>query len=126
MRVAIAGVPRAGKTTRATALATPDSLTVLHTDMLIGQHDWSALSSVVATWFDAPGPWIIEGVAVARALRKWLGTHAAGAPCDRVVWLDRPRTRLAGKVQAMATSTRACFRAIEGELRQRGVEVVRG
>ena len=40
-------------------------------DDLIDTHEWSAASAEVARWLDDEGPWIIEGVAMSRALRKW-------------------------------------------------------
>jgi broad-specificity NMP kinase len=100
MRVCIVGGPRTGKTTLASTMLDP-----LHTDDLIGALDWSAVSEIIATqWMSKSGPWVIEGVALVRALRKWLERNAAGKPCDRVIVLRTP----------------------EPQLRKRGVEVVEG
>jgi len=54
--------------------------------------DWSAQSQHVADhWLTMPGPWVIEGVATARALRKWLAERpGAHVPCDRVIVLRWP------------------------------------
>jgi molybdopterin-guanine dinucleotide biosynthesis protein len=99
IRVAITGSPRAGKTTLAIRVA--DEMrargtepNVRHTDSLIsklqhlGRDAWSAASAEVATWFDAAGPWIVEGVSVSRALRKWHANHPGERPpVDRVIHL---------------------------------------
>jgi hypothetical protein len=49
--------------------------------------DWSACSQWVADkWLTLPGPWVIEGVAVPRALRKWHAAHPdAPPPCERLL-----------------------------------------
>lgn len=81
MRIAIAGPPKTGKTTLADSLGVP----VRHTDDVIGL-GWSEASAEVSRWFDEPGPWCIEGVAVLRALRKWRERHPSSPPpLDRLV-----------------------------------------
>jgi hypothetical protein len=54
--------------------------------------DWSAQSQHVADhWLTMPGPWCIEGVATARALRKWADSHEYHEmPCDRIVVFRHP------------------------------------
>lgn len=78
LRIVVVGGPRTGKTTYAHSLSphvrcsdskshggdADDRLDLPPRDR------WSAVSSEVATWFDAPAPWVIEGIAVSRALRK--------------------------------------------------------
>ena len=92
MRLAIVGWPRAGKTTLALARARELSCVARHTDDLIGRLDWSAASEEVARWFDEPGPWLIEGVAVPRALRKWRLAHPGESPpVDTLIYLPRGR-----------------------------------
>lgn len=83
MRIVILGGARTGKTTRANALASKLGLPLRHTDAAASL-GWSEASAHVAGWFDAPGPWIIEGTAAVRALRKWLASHPHGKPCDTV------------------------------------------
>jgi adenylate kinase family enzyme len=119
MRILIAGVPRSGKTTLANQL----ERSARHTDDLIGARDWSAASAEVATWFDAPGPWVIEGVAVPRALRKWFASHATGAPADEIRWLGYPRLTLTSGQAAMAKACETVWREVLPELRRRGVTV---
>jgi hypothetical protein len=91
VRIAIAGWPRAGKTTLAeTFVRRGGGYVVRHTDDLIGQLGWSEASAEVAHWFDEPGPFIIEGVAVLRALRKWRAAHPGEPPpIDRLYYLPR-------------------------------------
>lgn len=121
-RICIAGGPRTGKTTRANAsagIAGP----VRHTDSLILSHAWSAASAVVATWFDEPGPWIIEGVAVPRALRKWLEAHRTGRPCDVVLYLETPKVSLTAGQITMAKGVASVWREVSSALAARGVHL---
>ena len=61
-----------------------------HTDD-VKHLEWSAASLEVATWFDAPGPWIVEGAAAVRALRKWLATNPFITPADAIYWMPAAR-----------------------------------
>lgn len=123
-RTVIAGGPRTGKTTLANTF---DGICpVRHTDDLIGSHDWSEASAEVATWFDEPGPWVVEGVATIRALRKWIAAHPTGGPCDVVILLESPHVTLTRAQQAMATGCWTVWREIVDEIVARGVQVRRG
>jgi len=55
--------------------------------------DWSGASLWVATtWFTRPGPFVLEGLAACRALRKYADVYDTNTPpCDEVVWLRCPR-----------------------------------
>lgn len=117
MRIAIAGGPRCGKTTLAETLGA-----ARHTDDLI-ERGWSEASALTATWFDEPGPWIIEGVAVPRALRKWLAANPEGRPCDVVHWLGAPRVPLTDGQVSMFKGCAKVWGEIVGELQRRGVEI---
>jgi hypothetical protein len=126
MRTCIFGGPRTGKTTLAARLEGPavDAAPVRHTDDLIGHLPWSGVSQVIADqWLTAPGPWIIEGVAVGRALRKWLRANPTGKPCDEVVLLWAPHAALTQGQASMAKGCAKVWREIEGELVARGVVV---
>ena len=128
-RIAITGGPKTGKTTLAdqmwngiaVAAGAADPMKrglgigiVRHTDDLIGTHEWSDASAEVAHWFDAPGPWIIEGVAVSRALRKWRDQHPGERPpVDRVIYLVEPHVDLTKAQTAMAKGVEKVHAEIE-------------
>jgi KaiC/GvpD/RAD55 family RecA-like ATPase len=118
-RIVICGGPRTGKTTLSTSLGIAR---VRHTDDVMDL-GWSEASAEVATWFDEPGPWVIEGVAVGRALRKWLAANE-GKPCDVVYYLDEALESLGGKVgrATMAAGCWTVWKEIREALEDRGVE----
>lgn len=122
-RTIIAGVPRAGKTTFAALLSSREGVPVRHTDDLIGALDWGAGSREVAKWFSEPGPWIVEGVACTRALRKWLAAHPTGRPADRVYWAARPTVALTSGQRVMAKGCETVWREIAPALEARGVDI---
>jgi hypothetical protein len=115
-RVVITGAPRAGKTT-----ISEDMEHVRHADDLMTS-DWSKQSEGVVAWFQEPGPWVIEGTAAVRGLRKWFRDHDT-APCDRVIWMPEPKEDLTPGQASMAKSVATVW----GEVRQRlldlGVQV---
>lgn len=91
MRIVITGWPGSGKSELARELGSKLCITPRATDSLVRTHDWSAASLVVSTWFDEPAPWIIEGVAVPRALRKWHARNPdSDPPFDRLIVLPHP------------------------------------
>lgn len=67
--------------------------------------DWSGLSRWVAdTWLDLPGPRVIEGVALVRALNKWHESNPGlPPPCDVVLWCRDPHIELSHGAAAMLT-----------------------
>jgi hypothetical protein len=138
-RIAICGGPRTGKTTLAgklvedghrdydrrlrDATALKHALllhippTVSHTDDLM-HLGWSEASDAVARlWLPLPGPWIIEGVALARALRKWRKAHPGEPPpVDRVIRLTTPHVDLTPGQAAMAKGEETVWQEIAGWL----------
>ncbi len=119
-RIIIAGGPRCGKSVLSRKLGvTP----VRGTDELIGL-GWSEASEAASRWFNEPGPWIAEGVAMPRALRKWLAAHPGSTkPADLVVWLGvAVVARVAGQ-EAMAAGCLTVWREIRPELFRRGVRI---
>jgi len=122
-RVVLAGGPRTGKTTAADAIAARRGLVARHTDDLIGRFKWSEDSAEVARWFDVEGPWVIEGVAAVRALRKWLEARPAGRPCDRVLWMHRAKVARTAGQETMAKGAATVWSGVVRELRARGVLV---
>ncbi len=123
-RVIVAGGPRCGKTTFAKELATRTGVPVRHTDDLIGVYDWSASSEHVATWFDRPGSWIVEGVTAPRAIRKWLASHPKGKPADVIYWGVEPRVHITKEQAAMLKGVMTVWKEIRTEVLMRGVKVV--
>lgn len=118
-RICIIGGPRTGKTTLAGTMSN-----VLHTDDLIGQFDWSGVSEhVAADWLARPGPWVIEGVAVVRALRKWLAANAEGVPCERVIVLAKPLVEISKRQASMAKGHEKVWQEVKPLLLARGVAV---
>jgi adenylate kinase family enzyme len=121
MRILIAGGPKTGKTTLAEKLAKELKIEkVLHDEDLVGKFEWSEQSEVVAGWITDPGPWIIEGVAVGRALRKWFKTHPEGLPADRIIYLDKPRVELEEAQNRMKKGCLTIWADVEVELKKRG------
>jgi dephospho-CoA kinase len=91
MRIIICGWPGSGKSTLANELASRLGVTPRATDSLVRTNEWSEVSRIVSHWFDEPGPWIIEGVAVPRALRKWCLRHPGeDPPCDQLIVMPIP------------------------------------
>ncbi len=134
-RVCVTGGPKAGKTTYAEKRAEHYLRTygvpmkVRHTDAIVhafgtDRESWSKESAAVAGWFDEPGPWLVEGVTVARALRKWLASHPEGKPCDVVVWLEHPVAARTKGQETMAKATSTVFLEVVAELQKRGVQVM--
>jgi hypothetical protein len=127
-RIVVAGGPRTGKTTLAAELAREQlgCRKVLHTDNLIGLCSWSEASARVARWIEEPAPWIIEGVAAVRALRKWFAAHprAGEQPASRIYWLERALVPRTPGQDAMAKACATVWAEVLPELRRRRVEVV--
>ena len=123
MQILITGIPKAGKTFAADAMAVEMAAPVRHTDDLIGQLDWSAASAEVSTWLSEPGDWIVEGVSLPRALRKWLAANPTGKPCDRIVFMATPRVELIPGQASMAKGIWKVWNEIVPELTARCVEI---
>lgn len=123
-RIAIAGIPRSGKSTLAGKLSAQWGLHVRHTDDLIATHDWSAASEVVVRWFHEPGGWIVEGVTVSRALRKWHSYYPGSPPpVDLCYFLAFPAvTELTQEQSALALGVQTIHAEILDWLRQTHVE----
>jgi len=117
MRIAIAGAPGSGKTTLADSMGE-----ARHTDDLIPL-DWSEQSEAASWWFDEEGDLIVEGVAVPRALRKWLLRNEEGKPVDEVIYLADPLVPLTLGQARMAKGCWTVWQEIEPELERRGVIV---
>lgn len=118
MRTLIVGGPGTGKTTMAMRLAAERGCRHLCTDPqdlcpagVAGAPldlSWSENSLWVAQhWLELPGPWVIEGVAVPRALRKWRALYeplASPPPCDELIVLTQPHSERGAKQEQMTTA----------------------
>lgn len=140
MRICITGGPRTGKTTLSHGYPLFSSVGVakVHCDDYITHPDivalperdrWSAVSQMIADEdLRIPGPWIIEGVQVPRALRKWLRAKVPIVtdyrPCDRLIILrNEPYVALTSRQTGMAKSIDTVLDEIMPDLRRLGVEV---
>lgn len=130
-RVCIVGGSKTGKSRLADKLGGEPGLKLYRTDDLIATHDWSAASEEASRWMDDPGPWILEGVAAVRALRKWmernkrLGDTVVPAPCDLAIVCTRVWLPLNEGQRRMNKGHEKVWGEVEPELRRRGVSVMR-
>jgi dephospho-CoA kinase len=86
MRIAIIGWPGTGKTTLGKQLAEQLGVPYRSTDE-VKDLGWSESSLEVSKWFDQPN-WVIEGVALPRALRKWSANNPGQPPpVDKIIHL---------------------------------------
>jgi len=121
--IVIVGGPSTGKSTLAHRLKPSER--VRCTDELVGVLEWSEASAEVARWLDEPGPWVIEGVATARALRKWLlANPGKPLPCT-VVLMARPLVELSKGQAAMGKGVATVWNEIAPDVLARGARVVR-
>ena len=101
MRIVICGWPASGKSRHAEELSSKLGIEVKHTDSLVRTHSWSDASEAASHWFDQPGPWIIEGVAVPRALRKWQARHPdEDPPFDQFILMPIPDEKIQADMKA--------------------------
>ena len=116
MKIAIYGGAKTGKTTFSERFKD-----AYHTDDLIGL-GWSELSEKASYWFDKED-FCIEGVAVGRALRKWMKRNN-GKPCDTLYWMNTPFIELTPEQKNMNKGCETIFNEIKGELIKRGVQII--
>lgn len=117
-RIAITGPPRTGKSMLALALSDDARSTDAFREL-----GWSEQSAAASEWFDEPGDLVVEGVAVPRALRKWLAANPEGRPVDEIHFLDQPFEKLSDGQRRMGKGVRTVLAEIADELRERGVEI---
>lgn len=73
------------------------------TDELVGVLPWSEDSAEVARWLEEPGPWVIWGSIVPRAIRKWMRAHPTGLPAGRIIWVRPTVDELSPLAKGVAT-----------------------
>lgn len=126
IRIAIAGIPKAGKTTLSEEMKKSftncPSLQLLHTDDIVKKFDWSGASKEVSTWFNK-AEFIIEGSVVPRALREWMKENT-GKPCDKLIWLHEPYEELSQSQKVIAKGCLTVMKEIRLDLINRGVKIV--
>src|SRR6516162_7850912 len=79
----------------------------------------NAQSDEIVHWLDEPGPWVIEGAAVVRALRKWLRSHPEGLPFDQLIYLTKPMIESTYWQRVMAKGAHTIWNEIEPVINQR-------
>jgi adenylate kinase family enzyme len=123
-RILIAGRPKTGKTTLALQLSQQFGYPVRHADDINASHSWSNQSLEVAAWMESPGPYIIEGVTVVRAIRKWLERSIdATKPCDIVYWGATPFVALDKNQTKLGLGCLTIWGQVHDELVRRGVQI---
>jgi hypothetical protein len=123
-RLVIIGGPHVGKTTLSERLSVEHGVTnVRHSDD-VKHLGWSESSAEASKWFDEQGDWVIEGVQMARALRKWLAANPDETLDADIIILDQVfgDPLLPGQ-EAMRKGVHTVFRQIEPELIRRGARV---
>lgn len=122
-KILILGVPRAGKSTLAEELQTKLDIPLVHIDQWVKDMPWSFVSDKVAEKLDTEGPWIMEGVAGIRGLRKWLLLHQ-GKPDCYIVWLSEPKVKLTAGQDNMRSGTLTIFKGVKETLDFRGITIL--
>lgn len=120
-RILIAGWPRVGKTTFAMKLGAELGIPVRHTDDVMGL-GWSESSLEVSTWLEEPGPFIVEGVSVPRALRKLIARFD-GPPADVLYWRSVPWEPLTSRQEGMGKGCDTVWNEVREELVRRGMRL---
>lgn len=125
-RLVISGGPKTGKSTLTDkVIADADTRPRwMRTDdfMDLG---WSEASQAVADWMtvNSDGPWIVEGVAAVRALRKMIDADPDVKPCDRLVILRHHFDPLTTGQESMTKGLFTVLSEITDRLTELGVTI---
>lgn len=127
-RIIITGGPLTGKTTEAQRLSAEHGITNVRSTDEVKDLGWSEASAAASLWFDAPGDWIIEGVAVPRALRKWLAANPQKQfeTGTEILVLNKPHKPLSKGQQTMTTGLHTVLSEIAPQLKRRGARFIYG
>ena len=129
-RILITGSPKSGKTTLSREIG--DSLynySRFHTDDLISpdKQNWSEVSQIVSDklYTMLHNSFIYEGVAIPRALRKFLNEYSEyrEKPCDLIIYMPNPRIRLTKGQESMRKGVETVWREILPQLISLGVRI---
>lgn len=123
IKIIIVGFPKTGKITLAKRLGQKYNAVVKSTDSLLDR-SWEEISEEAANWINEPAPWVIEGNATARGLRKWLKLNP-GKRLDGVliVLLTHTSSLYTPKQLALAKAIRTVWEQIRMELVDRGAKI---
>lgn len=128
-RILILGGPGVGKTTLSHVLAKRIGLReelVRHTDDLVGVLEWSEASEEVARWIAEDGPWIIEGTAAVRGLRKAIAARPDVLPAEHVLYLTEPYEPLNEGQRRMTVGHETIWRGIADDVARLGCKIHTG
>lgn len=136
MRTIIVGGPRCGKSTiarayRAQGIPTfcgdprslvkepEDGVTYLPEGLTWRKDHDEGSQYVIDHWFTMPGPWLLEGQNMARALRKWVRQGRIAMPCDRIIVLQhaRPECTLLPGQAAMGKAVQTVWTQVSHQFR---------
>ena len=136
LRIVVVGGPDSGKSTIARAIcqqyfkrpwcgrdALP--LTLYATDDLRTTHDWSETSATCAEWLSRDGGWVIEGVATARGLRKWLAANPEAELNAVIVLTGQALVEQTPQQCAMGKGVATVWNGIALEVLKRGARVLK-
>ena len=119
MKIAIAGSPKAGKTT-----ISKKYRQVIHTDDFI-HLGWSEASEHISNIINNNNFDVIEGVSVPRAIRKWIKKNCDNSkkPFDKIIYMHTPYIKLSDGQERMRKGELKVWNEIKNELIKRGVEI---
>ncbi len=131
MNYLIIGGPKCGKSTKADLLrfelndTGAEIRSVKHCDDLVKTlPEWSMVSEAVCDWIKEPGPWIIEGVAGVRGLRKFLERNNTLLSDLTVYWMSEAKTEQTPAQRNMQKGAQTIFDQIKPELLKRGAKII--
>lgn len=106
-RIGVIGPPKAGKTTLSATLGDALDLPIIHSDDW--QHlPWSDQSAALAAHCASPDRYLVEGVAVARALRK-------GLQVDCLIYLQTPLIPLTPGQASLGKGLATIVKGLQGD-----------
>lgn len=123
MRVVIAGAPRCGKSTLFRSLALEFDVTLATDDYI--HLGWDAVPDAAVAELAQHESWLLEGVAAARVLRRWL-LHRGDCPkIDVCYYLTKPMAQRTRAHDSMAKGIEKVWREVAPKLIASGCQIVR-